>query len=210
MGTAELLGCVYWAHRNASKYEDSILECRTSLGDQQLNMMLRKEPDLHLRFPHMHIYISSFNNLGPHIRSVLKGLYIIPKNQFLYGENEWGFFASCYLPLCFYKVLICKDAVAIVYDSSPLLLIPVSLWIYSSILINSVPLPQKKSSKENSVKSLEAQSVRQGERVYSRVECGWRFWSNPVSGHSQSQSWFVYLLNEKKKPSTNVLGNICR
>ncbi len=40
--------------------------------------------------PHKHI--SSFNNLGPHIRFVLKGLYIISKNQFLYGENEWDFF----------------------------------------------------------------------------------------------------------------------
>lgn len=33
----------------------------------------------------------SLNHLGAHSRSVLKGLYIITKNLFLYGVNEWDF-----------------------------------------------------------------------------------------------------------------------
>lgn len=44
-----------------------------------------------------------------------------------------------------------------------------------------------------------SESERKGERVYRGEDWGWRFWTNPVSGHSQSQSGFVSLLDKKRR-----------
>lgn len=45
------------------------------------------------------LYIPSLNNLVAYRRSVFKGLEVIVKNQFPYGENEWTLYIfepDCY------------------------------------------------------------------------------------------------------------------